>query len=434
MHDDSFHEQALTELRQKTIVTAVWGRAVAESGGDKNKAVSCYVALRAAQLSRLGKKMAGAPQDRSNLITAAGGETIAALSSAPPAIPFSSAKDEISQMQIWSRFGAKIIDLILYAIPTFLLLPFVTLLLVILIGDKTLPPEKMSNAWMLTSTLLITFFFFPAAFLFLSHFIDAIILHLTGTSPGRKLMRIQIDFPVGTPFRTKLKRNFGCFIKGFCAGAQPLMFISLLYQGLIVTTGKQTSWDRNNRCTVSYGKPSLLGWAVLALLITAVYFFSAMADERKNARQQETTYSSSSSPLYETPSSASQPRSAHDPENSSAASAQDKSSTGPTYEPPEQHDSLSIEDEMEQKLAQAARNALSRYPYLDEPLWAQTVVLWRDAYMTHYQASPDKALEAAADAVEFYKSHRNERCEPDELLSTYDTEGQLKLGVRCHPY
>lgn len=50
MKDDDLYDQAITEVRERRVVQAIWARAMAESDGDAKKTIARYIALRVEDL------------------------------------------------------------------------------------------------------------------------------------------------------------------------------------------------------------------------------------------------------------------------------------------------------------------------------------------------------------------------------------------------
>lgn len=62
--DQSFYDQAIAEIRGRSVVRAVWARAFADAGGDQKRTMALYITLRVAQLKAERQVSSGKPSGK----------------------------------------------------------------------------------------------------------------------------------------------------------------------------------------------------------------------------------------------------------------------------------------------------------------------------------------------------------------------------------
>lgn len=157
----------------------------------------------------------------------------------------------------WARFWAKGIDVTIVN----LLLTFI----IAFFGGAFFPYSVETVAFVDVVTvlgLLATIGAYP--------FIDALVLSLTGGSPGRALFRFRvIDRTTGAKptYERALKRSWGMWWWGYAVGVPIGSLIANLLSYNYLKTHGESRWDTNNGTTVVHKGPAAWSWIVLVSVI-----------------------------------------------------------------------------------------------------------------------------------------------------------------------
>ena len=180
------------------------------------------------------------------------------------ALPREAARQALQVHRPWARFGARIIDLVLFQVAVLMFMP-----------ASWMPDPANSlavNVFYVTFSIgtLIGWTFFEAAF-----------LSLFGMTPGKWMYRVRIMHPEGRFLRygEALGRSFQVLLQGLAAGLPGVWIITmaLAYKELMETGS--TAWDRRGRFNVQHAVPKgVHNAAVFAVFGLLVYWaFKALA-------------------------------------------------------------------------------------------------------------------------------------------------------------
>lgn len=152
------------------------------------------------------------------------------------------------QVRAFARFGARIIDLALFN--------FIVVQVLFILFPISPALQRMEN----TLQHLVV--------LFLWVFVEALLLRVFGTTPGKKLLRLKLiqDSGVGFGYRAALRRSFGVYAKGLGLGLPILELLSLGRSHVQFVEDRITPWDYACRTKVV---PNKIG-AIRSLVATAI--------------------------------------------------------------------------------------------------------------------------------------------------------------------
>jgi uncharacterized RDD family membrane protein YckC len=219
----------------------------------------------AVRVTSLMKEPPPTPTPPALAATAAASAQGAAVAVAPPtsrmsAMPREAARQALLVHRPWARFGARIIDLVLFQIVVLLFLP-----------ATVLPDPENSMA------VNIFFIAFSIGTLIGWTFFEAAFLSLFGMTPGKWMYRVRIMHPEGRFLRygEALSRSFQVLLQGLAAGLPGVWLITmaLAYKELMETGS--TAWDRRGRTTVQHAVPKGIHnaavFAVFGLLLYGAF-------------------------------------------------------------------------------------------------------------------------------------------------------------------
>lgn len=104
--------------------------------------------------------------------------------------------------------------------------------------------------------------------------IEALLLSSLGTTPGKWLLKVKLSPKLG--FEQAIKRSLAVWIRGMGLGIPIVNFFCLLiaYQRLRLLN--TTSWDHDNKTSISYGTLSSFQFAIVALFaIFGLLFYTS---------------------------------------------------------------------------------------------------------------------------------------------------------------
>jgi uncharacterized RDD family membrane protein YckC len=161
----------------------------------------------------------------------------------------------------WARFLARQIDLSLEFAALTTLLYFAAPQILIWIGERT------GNPWG------IVFIFLPAVML-----LDALILAIFGTTPGKWLARIKVRREGRRPnLLEAIWRNSGVYFAGFALGIPLVGLITIALSARRLRLKRRTSWDDWGDFTVTGPRLSVVHWMGLVTLWIVLWFAGTVA-------------------------------------------------------------------------------------------------------------------------------------------------------------
>jgi len=183
------------------------------------------------------------------------------------------------------RAWAKLIDLNLYVLAIVLLLGCCSAVAPMLAPDAVAAVTATADDVVFVAASRVFSFspwlrslLYMMAMLFAVLMVDALILHKTGTSPGKWLMRIHICAPSNRKLSLAIKRNLWCFSHGLCCGIIPLSLLPIYRQLTRVAQGQSAYWDRKTGYRVHYGEPTI--WNYLAIVVFLLLLFALLLYRR----------------------------------------------------------------------------------------------------------------------------------------------------------
>lgn len=176
------------------------------------------------------------------------------------ALPREEARQALLVHRPWARFGARIVDLVLFQIAVLLFLP-----------ASLMPDPENSLA------VNVFFIVFSIGSLIGWTFFEAAFLSLFGMTPGKWMYRVRIMHPEGRFLRygEALSRSFQVLLQGLAAGLPGVWLITmaLAYKELMETG--TTAWDRRGRTSVQHAVPKGIHnaavFAVFGLLLYGAF-------------------------------------------------------------------------------------------------------------------------------------------------------------------
>jgi uncharacterized RDD family membrane protein YckC len=102
--------------------------------------------------------------------------------------------------------------------------------------------------------------------------INALLLSSFGTTIGKSLFNVRVTHNgERLQFGAALRREFACFVRGFCLGLPVIYLITMIVAYRDLKASGSSSWDRDNGNVVSHKDPSVAGVVgAVALLILAL--------------------------------------------------------------------------------------------------------------------------------------------------------------------
>ena len=158
----------------------------------------------------------------------------------------------------WVRYWARLIDYYLFGV-IFVIILYLISPNVLVVDYELIKEEDIYN-------FLI---------IFLWIFVEAILLSIWGTTPGKWLLKIKVLDSSGKAldFSSTTKRSFLVWWRGMGIGIPIITFIALIIAHGKLTKKGKTSWDRDLGFTVSHGKIGSLR-TFLAIIIVFGFFLS----------------------------------------------------------------------------------------------------------------------------------------------------------------
>lgn len=168
--------------------------------------------------------------------------------------------EEVSIGRAWPRFWARLLDIQLYSIPIAFLLAA--------IFPQILTSDSLSGR---SGDLVIGFISLPFVMM-----IDAVILSLTGTSPGKALAALTLvsEEGDGVAISTAIARNLQVYLKGLVLGI-PILFLFGYINGYnSIQKNGITEWDAETGTRIvsrdqSGARTWLVGFIAVVVLLVA---------------------------------------------------------------------------------------------------------------------------------------------------------------------
>ena len=109
--------------------------------------------------------------------------------------------------------------------------------------------------------------------LFVWIFAESTLLSSWGTTPGKWLLKINLEGPTGKPdFSTALNRSFAVWLKGLGLGIPIVSLFTLISSYNHLTKNGITPWDKDGNFKVSHGKIGVVR-TVIAVIISIIFLF-----------------------------------------------------------------------------------------------------------------------------------------------------------------
>lgn len=265
--------------------------------------------------------------------------------------------------------------------------------------------------------------------------LDGIILDVCKNTPGKALFGVQVRHKTGKPLSTAdhLSRNSRLWLQGFALGVPLLSMISLIVQAHRVRNSGYTTYDYPQKIEVlskPIGVPrAAVGYtlALLFLLANSI-FFNISADTQRLARSNNyfDKYDTPQDPSWEGGTIRQPVQKRFDP-----STARPERPSGPdlfddlVLIQPGQSNSSEIEQFLDPAtpsssdalIDQAANDAFSRYPYLNEATgeddYFHALMAWTDHFI-ELGHPVHIAIQSAAEQVDRYKRAGHGACFPDQ--------------------
>ncbi len=251
MTDDALFEQAMQEVHDRTVVPAIWARALAEAEGDKVKTIARYIRLRVDEL-KAARPETPPPPPRS----------FASTPSAPP-------QEETAHAPAWKRFVARTIDIMWEA-----------LTVGALVGYAGSFHADFGQWVQRTDAVILGILLMPLVLL-----LDALVSGLFFNTPGKALLGLRVVKDGMAPISASeaLQRNMRLWASGLAFGVPPINLFAMAFQGDKVRKTGSSTYDVTMNARV-IGKPlgMLQGTAAL-LVFTALLGVSAILASFENA-------------------------------------------------------------------------------------------------------------------------------------------------------
>lgn len=215
MTDDVFFEQAIQEVHNRRVVSALWARALADADGDKVKTIARYVRLRVEQLKEQNSASTSPPTPE-----------VGARQSRPQR------PEETVRASAWKRFAARSIDLMWEA-------PAVGALVGYLGASDAAFTQWVQN----TDAMVLSILLMPLVLLF-----DALVAGLFFNTPGKTLLGLRVvdERQLALDPSTYLRRNMRLWISGLACGVPLLNLFAMAYQGEKVWREGTATYDRKD--------------------------------------------------------------------------------------------------------------------------------------------------------------------------------------------
>lgn len=155
----------------------------------------------------------------------------------------------------WARWAAKWIDLSLFGI---------FLVIALSIGGFD---------WFSETADLVAFCLFLVAF----PFWDAILLSLSGGSPGRATFRFRVQHTDGgnPNFDRSLTRSWGSWFFGCGLGVPIVVLITMICSRAYLEEHRISSWDRDAQTVVLHSGPRWWSWSLFLVVIVGIAALNA---------------------------------------------------------------------------------------------------------------------------------------------------------------
>ena len=237
--EQKYFDAVASELAQKILKPGLWARAIAEAGSEDGKARAYYIRLRVAELK----------------------EEKAVVSAAPETTAISSG-EEVSQVRPWVRYSARMVDVSLFV--------FVVGLLNGLFGRFL--PEDFTKSGYVQSMI----------YLFCWCFVEAFLLSVWGTTPGKALLRVSICTARGDKldYRAALSRSFSVWFRGLGAGIPLVSLFTLFVAYDTLTKEHITSWDSASGTAIRHKKVGAVRTVIVVMFFIG---FAYLLFREKNA-------------------------------------------------------------------------------------------------------------------------------------------------------
>ena len=167
------------------------------------------------------------------------------------------ARSALDRPQPWLRFWARMLDYTWFG------------LLFMLVLGAVLPQDKLD--WVVKATFahapidrVVFLLFVP---------VEAWMLSRRGTTPGKALLRIQVQRKEGglPTYRQALVRSLLVLIRGCALGLELINLFAMSWARARLVRNGATSWDQETGLRVEHGEPEV--WRLLVLLFTIVFLF-----------------------------------------------------------------------------------------------------------------------------------------------------------------
>ena len=151
----------------------------------------------------------------------------------------------------WIRFWARYLDIIIFSFASGIFL-------------EIFAPSLLNSSE----------FFLTILILFVWIFVEATLLSSWGTTPGKWLLRVNLNGSGGgkMDFSGVLNRSFAVWFRGLGLGIPIVSFFTLISAHNYLKKENATSWDRDGNFTVSHGKVGIIR-SIVAIIIISILFF-----------------------------------------------------------------------------------------------------------------------------------------------------------------